>query len=239
LTYRFTYPGTLITLEGLDGSGKSTQLALEAERLRQLGKRVTVTREPGGTPLGQHLREILLHAARDRMTPLAELALMFAARAQHIEQLILPALKSGDIVLCDRFTDSSVAYQGYGRGVPLDVIQGLESCLCQGVRPDLTIILDIDPESGARRSGHRNRAASEPDTRFEQEGTEFFERVRQGYQEIARREPQRVRVVDGSGSKSEVHQQMERLIDEFLNQSRERERNDISMSFWDKSEPRA
>jgi dTMP kinase len=211
-----TYLGTLITLEGLDGSGKSTQMALEAERLRQLGKRVTITREPGGTPLGQYLREILLHAERDRMTPLAELALMFAARAQHVEQLILPALRAGDIVLCDRFTDSSVAYQGYGRGVPLEAIEGLEAALCQGVRPGLTIVLDIDPASGARRSGDRNRAASEPDTRFEQEGLEFFERVRRGYQEIARREPQRVRLMDGSGSVPEVHQRVGQLVDEFL-----------------------
>lgn len=210
------YPGTLITLEGLDGSGKSTQVALEAECLRKLGKRVTVTREPGGTPLGLHLREFLLHAGRDRMTPLAELALMFGARAQHVEQLILPALKAGAIVLCDRFTDSSVAYQGYGRGVPLDVIEGLESCLCQGVRPDLTIILDIDPASAARRSDKRNRAASEPDTRFEQEGTEFFERVRAGYREIALREPRRVRVVNGSGSVAEVHERVRHIVDEFL-----------------------
>ena len=210
------YPGRLITLEGLDGSGKSTQLALEAERLRSGGRRVTVTREPGGTVLGQQVREVVLHAARDGVTPLAELALMFAARAQHIEHLILPALQAGDLVLCDRFTDSSVAYQGYGRGVPLEAIQGLENWLCRGVRPDLTLILEIDADAAACRTGDRNRAASEPATRFEQEGIEFFERVRRGYEEIARQEPERVRVVNGRGAIGEVHERVRRAVDEFL-----------------------
>lgn len=210
------HPGKLITLEGLDGSGKSTQLALEAERLRGKGFRVPTTREPGGTVLGQQVRAIVVHAERSALTPLTELALMFAARAQHIEQVILPALRAGDVVLCDRFTDSSVAYQGYGRGIPLEVIRGLENFLCQEVRPDLTVILEIDPETGARRSGQRNRAAADPDTRFEQEGMEFFERVRQGYREIARQEPARVRLVDGRGSIAEVHERVRQVVDEFL-----------------------
>ena len=153
------YPGKLITLEGLDGSGKSTQLALESERLRGQGFQVTTTREPGGTAVGQEVRDIVLNMQVEAVTPLAELALMFAARAQHIEQVILPALRAGQLVLCDRFTDSSVAYQGYGRGISLEVIQGLENLLCQGVRPDLTVILEIDPATGARRTSHRNRAA--------------------------------------------------------------------------------
>ena len=210
------YPGRLITLEGLDGSGKSTQLALEAERLRGSGRRVTVTREPGGTALGQQIREVVLHAARDGMTPLAELALMFAARAQHIEQLILPALEAGVLVLCDRFTDSSVAYQGYGRGVPLEAIQGLESWLCREVRPDLTLILEIDTDDAARRTGDRNRGASEPATRFEQEGIKFFERVWRGYKKIARQEPGRVRVVNGRGAIAEVQERVQHVVEEFL-----------------------
>lgn len=210
------HPGKLITLEGLDGSGKSTQLTLEAERLRGMGFRVTATREPGGTAVGQQVREIVLHAPKGAVTPLAELVLMFAARAQHIEQVILPALRAGGLVLCDRFTDSSVAYQGYGRGIPREVIQGLETMLCQGVRPDWTVILEIDPAAGARRSGQRNRAASAPDTRFEQEGIAFFERVRQGYRHIAQQEPARVRVVDGQGSVAEVHERVRQAVDEFL-----------------------
>jgi len=210
------YPGKLITWEGLDGSGKSTQLALEADRLRGRGFRVTATREPGGTAVGQQIREIVLHAPRGSVTPFTELALMFAARAQHIEEVILPALRVGDVVLCDRFTDSSLAYQGYGRGIPLEAILGLETMLCQGVRPDLTLILEIDPETGARRSGQRNRAASDPDTRFEQEGIEFFERVRRGYREIAQQEPARIRRVDGQGSIEEVHARVRQVVDEFL-----------------------
>jgi len=210
------YPGKLITLEGLDGCGKSTQVALEAERLRHSGFPVTVTREPGGTAVGQQVRDIVLHAERDAVTPLAELALMFAARAEHIEQVILPALRAGELVLCDRFTDSSVAYQGYGRGIPWEVIGSLENLLCQGVRPDLTVILEIDPATGVIRTGHRNRAASESATRFEQEGIEFFDRVRQGYREIARREPDRVRLVNGQGSIAEVHERVQQVVDEFL-----------------------
>jgi dTMP kinase len=210
------HPGKLITWEGLDGSGKSTQLAIESERLRRKGFRVTATREPGGTAVGQQVRVIVLHAPRGSVTPLTELALMFAARAQHIEEVILPALQAGDVVLCDRFTDSSLAYQGYGRGIPLEAILGLETMLCQGVRPDLTLILEIDPETGARRSGQRNRAASDPDTRFEQEGIEFFERVRRGYREIAQQEPARVRLVDGQGSIAEVHERVRQVVDEFL-----------------------
>ena len=210
------YPGKFITFEGLDGCGKSTQVAREAERLRAKGLRVTTTREPGGTAVGQQVREIVLHMQREAVTPLTELALMFAARGQHIEQVILPALCAGELVLCDRFTDSSVAYQGYGRGIPLNVIQGLENLLCQDVRPDLTVILEIDPETGARRTGHRNRATSELATRFEQEGIEFFERVRQGYREIARQEPGRVRLVDGRGTIAEVHERVRQAVDEFL-----------------------
>ncbi len=215
---RLEYPGKLITLEGLDGSGKSTQLALEAERLRNSGFRVVTTHEPGGTSLGQQVREVVLHAARDGVTPMAELALMFAARAQHIEQLILPTLQAGDLVLCDRFTDSSVAYQGYGRGVPLEVIQGLELWLCRGVRPDLTLILEIDANAAARRTGNRNRATSQPATRFEQEDVGFFERVRHGYEEIARQEPARVLVVDGMGTITVVHERVRKAVDEFLKQ---------------------
>ena len=210
------YPGKLITLEGLDGSGKSTQLALESDRLRGKGLRVTTTREPGGTAVGQQVRDILLQMQRETVTPLTELALMFAARGQHIEQVILPALRAGQLVLCDRFTDSSVAYQGYGRGIKLELVSGFEKLLCQGIRPDLTVILEIDPATGARRTSHRNRAASELPTRFEQEGIEFFERVRHGYREIAQQEPARVRLVDGQGSIAEVHERVRQAVDEFL-----------------------
>ncbi|MBI4458791.1 MAG: dTMP kinase [Acidobacteria bacterium] len=210
------YPGKLITFEGLDGCGKSTQLAREAERLRQQGYTVFTTHEPGGTAVGQQIREIVLHTPAREVAPFTELALMFAARTQHIEQVILPALEAGQLVLCDRFTDSSVAYQGYGRGIPLDAILVLDKLLCHGVRPDLTLVLDIDTPVAAARTNGRNQAARETATRFEREGAEFFERVRNGYREIARQEPERVRLVEGRGSISEVQDRISNLVDTFL-----------------------
>lgn len=141
---------------------------------------------------------------------------MFAARSQHIEEVIRPALQAGRIVLCDRFTDSTVAYQGYGRGIPLDAIRALERLLCHDVRPDLTLLLDIDPETAAERTGSRNRAAQQADTRFEGESLDFFRRVRQGYLEIAQREPNRVRIIDNSGGIAEVHDDVQRAVDAFL-----------------------
>ncbi|MBI1955673.1 MAG: dTMP kinase, partial [Acidobacteria bacterium] len=138
---------------------------------------------------------------------------------QHIEQVILPALEAGYVVLCDRFTDSSVAYQGHGRGISLEVIRALEESLCRGIRPDLTFVLDIDPAMGAQRAGARNQAASEKASRFEREGLEFFERVRQGYRRIAEQEPERVRMVDGRGSIAEVHARISSLVDQFLGTS--------------------
>ena len=210
------YPGALITFEGLDGCGKTTQLELEVERLRGLGHIVTATKEPGGTAAGQQIREIVLQAAAVPLAPLTELALMFAARSQHIEEVILPALELGKLVLCDRFTDSTVAYQGHGRGVAHDAIMAMDELLCYGVRPDLTLLLDIDPETAARRTGSRNRAAHQTETRFEEEGLEFFRRVRTGYREIARNEPERVRMADARGSIAEVRAQVDQAVDEFL-----------------------
>lgn len=210
------HTGALITFEGLDGCGKTTQVELETERLLRQGRAVTATKEPGGTEVGRKIREIVLNGAEGPLSALTELALMFAARSQHIEEVILPALRSRTIVLCDRFTDSTTAYQGYGRGIPLDAIRALDSLLCHGVLPDLTLLLDIDPETAAQRTSSRNRAALQKETRFEDEGLGFFRRVRHGYQEIAQREPARVRVVDARGSIPEVHERVSRAIDEFL-----------------------
>jgi len=208
--------GALITFEGLDGCGKTTQWELETERLSRQGRPVIATKEPGGTPVGKLIREIVLNSAVGPLSAPTELALVFAARSQHIEEVILPALRSGSVVLCDRFTDSTIAYQGYGRGIPLDTIRNLDGLLCRGVFPDLTLLLDIDPETAAQRTGSRNRAALQNETRFEKEGLEFFRRVRQGYLEIAGQQPARVRVVDAGKSISEVHEQVSRAIDEFL-----------------------
>jgi dTMP kinase len=212
-----TFPGRFITLEGLDGSGKSTQLTRIAEYLRQRGLNVVSTREPGGTELGQQIRDLLLHPSRQTViSPHTELALMFAARAQHVEQVIVPALRSGTIVVCDRFTDSSVAYQAYGRGMAIEEIRMMESLLCHGVRPDLTLLLDIDASAAVARTARRNDIASQPHTRFEREGVEFFERVRHGYLAIARDKPGRVKVIDGSLPVEAVWEAVQRALDAFL-----------------------
>ena len=209
-------PGRFITFEGLDGCGKSTQLALASEHLRRLGYSVTATREPGGTPVGQQIRDVVVNASPGSVSPLTELALMFAARAQHIEQVILPALQRGEVVVCDRFVDSTVAYQGCGHGVSLETIQALDGLLCQGARPDLTLLLDVDAQTSLRRTAARNREARQQESRFEKEGMAFFERVRKGYHEIARQEPGRVKIVDAGGSIAEVQEAVRRIIEEFL-----------------------
>ncbi len=208
--------GILITFEGLDGCGKSTQLAREAERLRKLGREVVVTSEPGGTVIGRQIREIVLNSASGPLAPATELALMFAARAQHLSQVIGPAIKAGQIVLCDRFTDSTIAYQGYGRGIPLGDIDDLNRIICNNACPDLTLFLDIDPELAAARTVSRNRAAFQKNTRFEEEGLEFFRRVRQGYYEIAKSDPGRVHIVDGRGAETDVARRVTLSVDDFL-----------------------
>ena len=211
------FPGRFITLEGLDGSGKSTQFARAAEYLRAQGCRTVATREPGGTELGQRVRDLLLDSsAQTRILPHTELALMFAARAQHVEQVILPALRDGCVVLCDRFTDSSFAYQGYGRGISADTIGTLETIFCSGLKPNLTLLLDLDARTGAARTGHRSHQTLQPHTRFEREDLDFFDRVRQGYLAIARQEPQRVKIIDASPSVEQVWLAIRRVLDEHL-----------------------
>ena len=203
-------------MEGLDGCGKSTQLTMLAAQLRGQGYAVLETREPGGTAAGLAIRELVMNASPGALSPLTELTLMFAARAQHIDEVILPALGRGELVLCDRYADSTVAYQGYGHGIALETIVTLERLLCRGVRPDLTLLLDIDAPTSIQRTGARNRQASQPHTRFEQEGLEFFERVRRGYREIARQEPERVRVLDATVSIDELQVAVRRAVKEFL-----------------------
>jgi len=195
-------PGLFITLEGGEGAGKSTSIAFVREFLEHTGRDVVVTREPGGTPLGEEIREILLHG-RDAMTVDTELLLMFAARTEHLERVIRPALSRGACVVCDRFTDATYAYQGGGRGVDDSRIRILEDWVQQGLRPDLTLLLDIPVAAGLKRAGNR----SSPD-RFEREQHDFFERVRQRYLLAAAQEPERIRVIDASRSISEVQAQL-------------------------------
>lgn len=192
--------GRFITIEGLDGCGKSTQLARLADSLRALGIEVVVTREPGGTPIGEKVRAVLLDSRTNGLSPRAELALMFASRAQQIDELIRPALDQGRWVLCDRFTDSSEAYQGGGRQLGSDSVLDLHRVLCRGLQPDMTILMDSDVAHSVNRARRRNQQATnanEPDeNRFEQENRAFFERVHNAYLTIARRDSHRVFKVD-------------------------------------------
>ncbi len=198
--------GKFITIEGLDGCGKSTQLSRLAEVLRKEAVEVVVTREPGGTDIGERIRAVLLDSGTAGLSSWAELALMFASRAQHIDELILPALSAGKWVLCDRFTDSSEAYQGGGRKLGSEPILELHRVLCRGLQPDLTVLMDSEVAASVARARRRNQerirrvadsGITETDeNRFEQESRAFFERVKNKYLEIARREPGRVFMVD-------------------------------------------
>lgn len=195
------YPGLFITFEGPDGSGKSTQTRLLAERLRREGHSVLESAEPGGTPIGQQIRRVLLDPANREMRPVTELLLMFAARAQNVEQWILPALREGKIVVSDRFTDSSIAYQGAGHGVGRETVLEVDRIACQGLVPDLTLCIDIDTEAGLARAQSRNQRH---EMRYEEQGVQFHRRVRAAYHELARLEPQRFRLIDGKGTKEET-----------------------------------
>jgi dTMP kinase len=204
-------PGTFITFEGLDGCGKTTQVERLAKGLRAEGHEVLVTREPGGTPIGEKIRAVLLDSRTKGMAPSAELALMFASRAQQLEQVIIPALAAGKIVLCDRFTDSSEAYQGGGRQLGSKAVLQLHEALCHGLQPDLTILLlsDIAHVQRARRRENRKKKSGRSDEgRFEQEKTKFFERVLKAYLAIAKREPKRVVKIEASGSIPEIQKEI-------------------------------
>ncbi|WP_456448681.1 dTMP kinase [Thiolapillus sp.] len=205
--------GSFITLEGIEGAGKSTCMAEVLTVLKAAGRDVLETREPGGTRLGEELRQLLLGHKHTGMHEDTELLLMFAARAEHLQQRILPALHDGRWVLCDRFTDASYAYQGGGRGMDMKRIQQLENWVQGDVRPDLTLLMDLPVELGLERAGKR----SSPD-RFESEALEFFQRVRKAYLEIARQEPHRVQVIDASQSLENVQAQVREVIQRFLEQ---------------------
>ncbi|MBN8765430.1 MAG: dTMP kinase [Thiobacillus sp. SCN 64-317] len=200
-------PGKFITLEGVDGAGKSTHLGFVADWLRQQGREVVVTREPGGTPLGETLRELLLHRDMDADT---ELLLMFAARQEHLAGLILPALARGAWVVSDRFTDASYAYQCGGRGIPADRIATLEAWVQRGFVPDLTLLFDVPPDVAETR-----RAAARTADRFEREAGSFFSRVRNAYLDRARAEPGRIRVLDARLSIADLQAGIGELLQEL------------------------
>jgi dTMP kinase len=187
-----------ITFEGVEGCGKTTQIRLLATTLEEQGYRVTMTREPGGCPIADQIRHILLDAANTAMTPLAELLLYAAARAQHVNEVIRPALAAGRIVLCDRFTDATLAYQGYGRGLDRTILDDLNRLATGQLAPDCTILLDCPVETGLARAMARiNASSAQREERFELESRQFHERVRNGYLSLADREPDRFLRFDG------------------------------------------
>lgn len=201
--------GRFITLEGGEGVGKSTNLAFVAEKLTQAGLEVVTTREPGGTPLAEAIRELLLGVSEEPMSGLTEVLLVFAARAQHLDRVIRPALARGAWVLCDRFTDATYAYQGGGRGIDESAIAALEQLVQQGLEPDLTLYLDMPPAAAEVRLGDRHR------DRIEREERAFFERVRASYLERAAGSA-RFRVVDAGGSLDQVRHQLAAILDDYL-----------------------
>ncbi len=198
--------GVFVTFEGIEGSGKSTQISRLAAWLRNGGEDPVVTREPGGTAVGRRLRALLLEATEDALSPEAELLLYVADRAQHVTELIEPALARGEIVLCDRFADATFAYQGYGRQLPLELLMALHRHPPLDRRPDRTVLLDLDPKSGLARARARNRerGLARSEGRFEKESLEFHRRVRDGYLALAASFPDRIRVVPSDGSPDQV-----------------------------------
>ena len=208
--------GMFITLEGIDGTGKSTQLRLLLRHLRAQGMRVCATREPGGTKLGNQIRKTLLSSRTGSLAPLAELALIYAARAQHLEEVVRPALARGEFVVSDRFNDASFAYQGYGRKLGTKIVRALDRAICGRTQPDLTILLDVEPRLALGRARGREFRRNSVHSRFEAEGLKFHARVRAGYLAIARREPGRVKLVKAGRSVAEVQAEIRRVVDEFL-----------------------
>jgi len=198
--------GYFITFEGVEGCGKTTQIKLLSELLSTRGASTVLTREPGGCPIADKIRSILLDAENRALSPLAELMLYAAARAQHVTEVISPALNAGKIVLCDRFCDATVAYQSFGRGIDRSVIDTMNHHACQGVSPDLTVLVDCDPRIGLERARRRIEATSGPrEERFELEALAFHHRVRAGYLQLAADQPDRFLIIDGSDTIENIY----------------------------------
>jgi len=211
--------GFFLTFEGLDGSGKTTQLRRLASWLEGRGEHPLMTRQPGGTRTGDRIRALLLDSKTEALASRTELGLMFADRAQAIAEVIAPALDEGRIVLCDRFTDSTEAYQGGGRELGSEVVLALHQTMCAGLQPDLTILLLPNFDVSLERARRRNaRSASVDESRFEREGDAFYQRVFDKYREIAAREPVRVVVIDGDQAIEEVHRNIVRLVEQRLSE---------------------
>ncbi len=207
-----------ITFEGIEGSGKTTQIQLLRGNLERKGYRCLITREPGGCRIGDSIRDILMDSNNENLMPLSELFLIMANRAQHVMEVIEPALSDQKVLICDRYYDATVAYQGFARGMALDLIEGLNQTATRGVKPDLTILLDCPVEVGLERARGRIEAegSSWKEGRFEGERGDFHQRVRNGYLTIAKSEPKRIKVVNGSRDEHTVEREIRRLVIPFL-----------------------
>ena len=210
-----------ITLEGIEGSGKTTQIRRLAEFLEDKGVDCVTTRQPGGTLIGENIRSILLDPANSALEPLAELLLYMADRAQHINELIRPALKNGKTVVCDRYFDATLVYQGFARGLSIELIGQLHQLLFDDLKPDVTLLLDLSPQVGLERAWQQlnNGQRSGDESRFEAEAVAFHEKVRAGYLELARLEPERFRIIDAAQPQNQVFAAMRKIVSSFLKQS--------------------
>jgi dTMP kinase len=206
-----------ITFEGVEGSGKTTQIDRLRRYLAQKGIPCRVTREPGGCPIGEKIRKILLNPDHREMSPLSELLLYEASRAQHVIEVVKPLLKKRMVVLCDRFSDASIAYQGYGRKVDLKWVERLNCFSSQGIKPDVTFLLDCPSDIGLKRALQRNKTLKkEREGRFEREKIQFHHRVRRGYLAIAKKEPNRVKVIDTREGEEKVFEKIRQIVDKLL-----------------------
>jgi dTMP kinase len=204
--------GRFVSFEGIEGCGKTTQIALLSEYLTKRAIPHAITREPGGTSVGEGIRRILLHSDTIHLTTAAELLLFYASRSQNIAEKIAPALERGDMVVCDRFYDASMAYQGYGRGIPLEFIGAMTDLVCDGYKPEVTILLDIEPAIGLERARARNHQRADTEDRFEAEDLEFYKRVRNGYLDLAARDVRRIKQVAANRPIEQVHNDILKIL---------------------------
>jgi dTMP kinase len=207
--------GRFITFEGIDGCGKTTQFQMLAKWLREQGREVVETVEPGGTGIGRQVRKIVLHPGNFDLKPRTELLLYFASRAQNVDEVIRPGLEAGRVVLCDRFTDSTLVYQGCGRGLDKKIVLELDRIACQGLKPDITLLIDIDLETSLARAKRRNERTGPAESRIDDESRAFHDRVRNGYLALAKAEPARFIVIDGRALVGEVAQHIREALPDF------------------------
>ncbi len=213
---RLALKGILITFEGVEGSGKSAQIALLSDRLKRLGLQALTTREPGGTSVGSAIRKIVLDPGTGALNPMTELMLFASARAELVGEVIRPALDNGAVVLCDRFADSTTAYQGYARGMNMKIIERVNRYSSSDIWPDRTIILDLNPAVGLGRTMERMKTEGDSEARFENEGVEFHEKVRDGFLKIAEAEPDRVKVINADDTIDAIHEEVYKAVSDIL-----------------------